>query len=149
MNKNLGCTIVTLNINNKIFFCNNEDYKRPIDGTFISFTPPQEIPKKWNLPNLDGLDEIYGFSLVGSKFDNRLYPQGGINSEGLCYDMNALPPISLKERKGETWSDATNFYDLLWRNKTVEDVIDWFKTKRFPYPEYSIQIINFCIFYLV
>ena len=95
--RDLGCTIVTLAINDKIFFCNNEDYKRPKDGTFISFTPPQEIPEKWNLPDSDGINEIYGFSLVGSKFDNGLYPQGGINSEGLSYDMNALPPIKLKE----------------------------------------------------
>lgn len=138
--RNLGCTIATLTINNKILFCNNEDFKRPEDGTFILFVPLQEIPKKWNSPELQGTNMIYGFSLVGSKFDDGLYPQRGINSEGLCYDINALPPTPLKNNEGKTWLDATNFFDLLWTNKTVEDVINWFKTYKFPYDTFNFQI---------
>lgn len=138
--RNLGCTIATLTINDKIFFCNNEDYKRPEDGTFILFVPQQEIPKNWNLPKSNGTNKIYGFSLVGSKFDDGLYPQGGINSEGLCYDINALPATSLKKNEGKTWLSATNFFDLLWTNKSVDDVINWFKTHKFPYDNFSFQI---------
>jgi hypothetical protein len=136
---NLGCTIVTVTIDDKIFFLNNEDYERPEDGTFILFVPPQEIPAKWNSPDKTGMIKIFGFSLVGSKFGN-LAPQGGINSEGLCYDINALPPNPLKKQEGEPWDCTFNFYDILWTNRTVEDVINWFKTHKFPSDRFSYQI---------
>ena len=136
----LGCTIVTVTINDKIFFCNNEDFNRPKDGTFLLFVPPQEVPNKLNLPDEKGASEIYGFSLVGSKFDDGLYPQGGINSEGLSYDINALPLVTLSKNKGKPWKCAMNFYDLLWTNRTVEDIINWFETYKFPYPDSAVQL---------
>lgn len=137
---NSGCTIVTITINDKIFFCNNEDYQRPKDGTFILFVPPQEIPAKWNSPDKNDYINIFGFSLVGSKFDGKLAPQGGINSEGLCYDINGLPPVSLKRQEGEPWHSTFNFFDILWTNRTVTDVINWFKTRKFPSDHFSYQI---------
>ncbi len=140
MDRNLGCTIATLTINNKIFFCNNEDYKRPEDGTFILFVPPQEIPAKWNSPDRSGTVNIYGFSLVGSIFDENLCTQGGINSEGLSYDINGLPPVPLKNNEGKSWDCTFNFYDILWTCKTVNDVINWFKTRKFPFDRFSYQI---------
>lgn len=140
MDRNLGCTIATLTINNKIFFCNNEDYERPEDGTFILFVPPQEIPAKWNSPDRSGIVNIYGFSLVGSIFDEKLCTQGGINSEGLSYDINGLPPVPLKNNEGESWDCTFNFYDILWTCKTVKDVINWFKTRKFPFDRFSYQI---------
>lgn len=137
--KNLGCTIVTVTLNDKIFFLNNEDYERPEDGTFILFVPPQEIPAKWNSPDKSGTIEMYGFALVGSRFD-MLAPQGGINSEGLSYDINALPPTPLKNQSGIPWDSAYNFYDILWNNRTVKDVINWFKKRKFPFDRFSYQI---------
>jgi hypothetical protein len=138
--RNKGCTIVTVTINDKIFFCNNEDFKRPKDGTFILFVPPQEVPNKVILPDEKGTSEIYGFSLVGSKFDDGLSPQGGINSEGLCYDINAIPSVTLSKNKGKPWKCTMNFFDLLWTNKTVKDVINWFETYKFPHPDSAVQI---------
>jgi hypothetical protein len=96
---NLGCMIVTITLNDKIFFLNNEDYERPEDGTFILFVPPQKIPANWNSPKESGTIDMFGFALVGSKFDH-LAPQSGINSEGLSYDINALPPTPLKNNEG-------------------------------------------------
>jgi hypothetical protein len=138
---NLGCSIVTVTINNKIYFCNNEDERRPKDGTFILFVPPQEVPNKAILPDVEGTSEIYGFSLVGSKYDDGLYPQGGINSEGLCYDINGLPSVTLnKKKKGNQWKCTMNFFDLLWTNKTIKDIINWFETYEFPFPDSDVQI---------
>ena len=138
-NNNLGCTIVTVTIADKIFFLNNEDYKRPEDGTFILFVPPQEIPSYWNTPDTSVATQIYGFALVGSRFEF-LAPQGGINSEGLSYDINGLPPTPLKNREGIPWDSAFNFSDILWTNRTVEDVINWFKTRKSPCDRFSFQI---------
>ena len=138
--KNLDCSIATLTINDKIFFCNNEDFMRAKDQTFILFVPSQVIPKKWNEPEEEGNDKIFGFTLVGSRFDDKLFPQGGINSEGLSYDINALPPTVLKKREGKAWSTAFNFCDILWTNRTVDEVITWFKTHKFPFEKISYQI---------
>lgn len=137
---NSGCTIVTVTINDKIFYCNNEDYKRPKDKTFILFVPPQEIPANWNSPEKNGSINIFGFSLVGSIFEGNLAPQGGINSEGLSYDINGLPPVPLKRHEGESWDSTFNFYDILWTCRTIDDVINWFKTRKFPNDRFSYQI---------
>lgn len=137
---NKGCTIVTVTINDKTFFCNNEDYKRPKDHTFILFVPSQEIPANWNSPDRSGSTNIFGFSLVGSIFDGNLAPQGGINSEGLSYDINGLPPVNLKRNEGESWDSTFNFYDILWTCRTIDDVVNWFTTRKFPFNRFSYQI---------
>ncbi|MFX0085508.1 MAG: hypothetical protein ACFFAU_07530 [Candidatus Hodarchaeota archaeon] len=71
-----ACTIFTISNGDKVLFGNNEDWYNP--NTYIWF----------DLPEKDKFGRVY----LG--FDD-LFPQGGTNENGLCFDANALPKMTL------------------------------------------------------
>ena len=72
-----GCTIFTISNDESTFFGNNEDWINP--NTYMMIRPALSANE-------------YGGIFFG--FDNFVF-QGGINSEGLSYDGNALSPRAL------------------------------------------------------
>ncbi|MHA1966163.1 MAG: hypothetical protein ACW964_00050 [Candidatus Hodarchaeales archaeon] len=72
----IACTIVSISKGDKVFFGNNEDWTNP--NTYIWF----ELPKEGK----------FGGVYVG--FDD-YFSQGGMNENGLCFDANALPKMTL------------------------------------------------------
>ena len=128
------CTIFTVALGNKVFFGNNEDNQRLPEETFVAFVPKQEIPQSWSTPGANGSIMIHGFMLVGVREGNRLFPQGGINDQGLCYDINGLPSVSFRGQKGIPWKTWFNSFDILWHCSTARDVEKWFLTHECTFP---------------
>ena len=128
------CTIFTIALGDKVFFGNNEDNQRLPDETFIAFVPKQEIPLSWSTPGVDGSTSIHGFMLVGVREGNSLLPQGGINDQGLCYDINGLPSFPFNGQEGVPWRDWFNAFDILWHCSTVREVEEWFLTHECTFP---------------
>ena len=128
------CTIFTIALGNKVLFGNNEDNQRLPDETFVAFVPKQEIPRSWSTPGVEGSTMIHGFMLVGVREGNRLFPQGGINDQGLCYDINGLPSVSFNGQNGNPWRLWFNSFDILWHCSTVRDVENWFLTHETTFP---------------
>ncbi len=107
-----SCTIFTVSRGEKVLFGNNEDYTNP--KTFY-----------WVVPAGDG---NYGGVYFG--FDD-LWPQGGINEKGLCYDWNALPVAALNRHSELPAFVAQRIGLGCWAlNKcaTVEEVIELVKS---------------------
>ncbi|OLS26457.1 MAG: hypothetical protein HeimC3_10070 [Candidatus Heimdallarchaeota archaeon LC_3] len=94
--------------------------------------PTQEIPKNWSLPDKKGKMEIFGFALFGVIINDLLYPQGGINEKGLCFDINGLPTVKFNGQKGSKWHSWFNWFDVLWNNRTVADIEKWFQIREIP-----------------
>lgn len=99
-----SCTIFTASYGDTVLFGNNEDYINP--NTYYWVTPPK------------GGD--YGIIFLG--FDN-FWPQGGINEEGLAFDVNALPKAALNPHP-ERPMIKKPFYEFLKKCSTVKEVID-------------------------
>jgi hypothetical protein len=123
-----SCTIFTFSIGNNRFYGNNEDHEVLPENTFIALVPSQKIPKNWSHPGTKGMMEIYGFVLFGVIYDDLLISQGGMNEHGLCFDINGLPPVPFSGTQGLKWQPWFNRFDILWKNKTVSDVKQWFQT---------------------
>jgi penicillin V acylase-like amidase (Ntn superfamily) len=71
-----ACTIFTISYGDTVLFGNNEDWSNP--NTYIWFELPEEGK--------------FGGVYLG--FDDFL-SQGGMNEYGLCFDVNALPQMTL------------------------------------------------------
>ncbi|MGY5853442.1 MAG: carcinine hydrolase/isopenicillin-N N-acyltransferase family protein [Candidatus Thorarchaeota archaeon] len=125
------CTIFTISMGKKVLFGNNEDNQRSPDETFIAFVPRQEIPNSWSTPGIEGSSVIHGFLLVGVIEGKKLFPQGGVNDRGLCYDINGLPPVRFNGQSGISWREWFNSFDILWHCSTVKDVENWYLTHQF------------------
>lgn len=122
------CTIFTVSRQDSVYFANNEDNQLNEDETFIAFIPSQEIPSNWIYPDKNGFFTNYGFMLVGVRKNNKLLPQGGMNSCGLSYDINGLPSVPFKGNKGKPWKFGFNYFDLLMTAKNIEEVVQHFQT---------------------
>jgi hypothetical protein len=72
--------------------------------------------------------KIYGFVLFGVIVDDLLIAQGGMNEHGLCFDINGLPPLHFNGTTGLKWEPWFNRFDILWNNKNLSDVKQWFQT---------------------
>jgi predicted choloylglycine hydrolase len=99
-----SCTIFTASYGDTVLFGNNEDYINP--NTYYWVAPPK--------------GEDYGIIFLG--FDN-FWPQGGINEEGLAFDVNALPKAALNPHP-ERPMIKKPFYEFLKKCSTVKEVID-------------------------
>ncbi|MHA2244679.1 MAG: hypothetical protein ACXADY_06885 [Candidatus Hodarchaeales archaeon] len=93
-----ACTIFTVSRGDKVLFGNNEDWTNP--NSYLWF----ELPKVGK----------YGGVYLG--FDD-FTPQGGMNERGLCYDVNALPKMTLKSHPELLHSQG-------WIVKHIIDVCD-------------------------
>jgi hypothetical protein len=111
---------------NKVLFGNNEDNQKNPNETFIAFIPRQEVPRHWSTPGVDGTSMINGYMLLGVRSGNRLFPQGGVNDKGLCYDINYLPPVPFKKRDGVSWRMWFNAFDILWNCNSIDEVEQWY-----------------------
>ncbi|MFX0153719.1 MAG: hypothetical protein ACFE9Q_04250 [Candidatus Hodarchaeota archaeon] len=135
-----SCTIFTAAIGDKVFFGNNEDFL--LDGTYMWFFPSQEI----EIPN--GTLLTHGSIFFG--FDNNYnHPadgrvMGGMNDQGLCFDINGLSDIiklNLYPEREEiySWALGNEGLQVLWECSTVNDTIEWFESHH-PYSYIAWQI---------
>lgn len=118
-----SCTIFTVNINDTVYFGNNEDYLLP--NTYMRLYPPQDIL------TLSGRIDTYGvvsfgFNHNGDPADG--YPQGGMNDQGLCLDGNGLPSVPMNSYPGRERLFITALMQILLECANVSEVINWFQT---------------------
>ena len=99
-----ACTIFTVSSGDKVLFGNNEDWSNP--NTYIWF----ELPKEGK----------FGGVFVG--FDDFL-SQGGMNEYGLCFDVNALPQMTLTYHPDLLFSRGWIVKYLIDNCKNVSQVI--------------------------
>ncbi len=103
--KTHSCTIFTASFGDTVLFGNNEDYTNP--DTYYWVNPPSE-------GNYGGL--FFGF-------DN-LFPQGGVNEKGLCYDGNALPPTPMNPHPELPAPPGQFIFLVMQKCSTVEEAIN-------------------------
>ena len=100
-----GCTIFTVSQGDKVLFGSNADWNDP-------------ETRYWVTPGFgDGYDAL----LVG--FDN-LWPQGGINEKGLCFNGNLLPSAPLNPHHELPVSPTYVPLLMLQSCATVEEAIE-------------------------
>ena len=125
-----SCTIFTIKTENTVYFGNNEDYI--YDNTFISFIP--------------GNGSTYGHVNLGFHNNNGFIgdnsAQGGLNTEGLAFDANALPPLPLNSHKNEKIPIPSGepLENILMYCKNVPEVVNWFLEHDFNIPEIPAQV---------
>ena len=116
-----SCTIFTIRSDTEAYFGSNEDYL--YDNTFITFKP--------------GNETTYGVAFLGFHNNNNFignnYPQGGYNTKGLAFDVNALPPVPLNNHSTDRVSNPEGYVleNILKYCKDVPEVIQWFQTHDF------------------
>lgn len=129
-NQTAGCTIFSISIGDTVFFGNNEDGTLPFDKMFISFVPPQKVPKNFITPDQRGYIDIYGQVFVGFIYNDVHYVEGGMNDQGLCFDVTHIP-MELVEGSAdaEPWNHPLgSSWNVLWVCSTVEEVTEWYET---------------------
>lgn len=115
INNSLGCSIFTITLGDKILFGNNEDFY--LTGTFIKFVPQT--------------GDRYGYVTLGyddndHEYDG--YAMGGMNDQGLCFDSNGLPEVSLDPKPGQPMAAFHLMEEVLYSYSTVPEVIEWANT---------------------
>lgn len=129
-NQKMGCTIFSISIGDTVFFGSNEDGTLPYEQMFISFVPPQKVPKNFISPDQGGYIDIYGHVVVGFIYNDIHYVEGGMNDQGLCFDVTHVPMESVESpADGKPWNHPLgSSWNLLWVCSTVDDVIEWYQT---------------------
>jgi hypothetical protein len=114
------CTIFTAAIGDTVLFGNSEDYL--LENTFIWFVPAQAYARGYCAV---GFDENY------DPADG--WPQGGMNDQGLCFDANGLPPVTLAAQPSRTpYPSGFDWFNYFLRSSsTVEDIIQFRQTHGF------------------
>lgn len=118
-----SCTIFTANINNTVYFGNNEDYL--LEGTYMWLCPSQESTTP------SGNIIAYGIVGFGFNYNNDPhdgYAQGGMNDQGLCADGNGLPSLSLNPHPERESPYTYVIEQTLFECASVSEVIDWYLT---------------------
>jgi len=111
----LGCSIFTITLGDKVLFGNNEDFY--LTGTYIKFVPR--------------IDDDFGYVTLGydendHEYDG--YAMGGMNDQGLCFDSNGLPEVSLDPKPGQPVAAFHLLEEMLYSYSTVSEVIEWANT---------------------
>jgi len=109
-----GCTIFTVTDGEVVLFGNNEDNFQSRHGRIWSFPA---------VNNKNGL-VLFGFRL----HDDFDIPVGGVNDQGLCVDMNAIPRPSLSVHSEKEYFTGS-FKKILEECSTVAEVKEWVKTR--------------------
>lgn len=106
-----GCTIFAASYGDRVLFGNNEDsLNRAI---YLWFDPGKKTK-----------EADHGVVCVG--FDD-LFPQGGLNEKGLCYDINALPQVPLKphpKHPKQGLEPLSGIMTIMRGSSTVKEVIN-------------------------
>lgn len=129
-NQNMGCTIFSISIGDTVFFGSNEDGTLPFEQMFISFVPPQKVPTDFISPGQGGSINIYGQVFVGFIYNDIHYVEGGMNDQGLCFDVTHVPMESVESpADGKPWNHPLgSSWNVLWVCSTVDDVVEWYQT---------------------
>ena len=109
------CTIftVTSENNDKVYFCNNEDY----------------YPNHMRMYFFPAFEGKYGKVLYGFTYHHGFNPLGGMNDQGLSADENWVPSTPVKRDPDKTDYIQNNvFTRILEECATVADVIEWIKS---------------------
>ncbi|MBN1532946.1 MAG: hypothetical protein JXA20_09810 [Spirochaetes bacterium] len=113
-----SCSIVTMSDGHHAFFSNNEDNSDTRGGR-IWFKPAAE--------------RRHGYALFGYRVMNiGDIPIGGINDQGLVFDMNAVPEAPLRQGSGNQLIQGSFFNEILETAATVGDVEAWVRGKDLP-----------------
>ncbi|MFX0094541.1 MAG: hypothetical protein ACFFBD_22590 [Candidatus Hodarchaeota archaeon] len=105
-----SCTIFSISRDGKTFFCNNED-----EGL--------RHGRIWFLP---GTGEQYGLVLFGyGIYRNLIVPVGGMNDQGLCFDMTAVLKTQILLDSNKPDYAGSYFLDMLRVCATVEQAKLW------------------------
>lgn len=118
-----SCTIFTVTQGDVVLFGNNEDGGGM--GTYIWLCPAQEIATP------QGDISIYGAMALGYNYNDAGsdgYAQGGLNSQGLCADGNAVPRVSLNPHPERESPFTYLIEQVLWTCSTVNETIEWFES---------------------
>ena len=104
-----ACTIFVFVDNDSVLFCNNEDSSNPI--TRIWFQPAGE--------------DFMGCGYVG--LDNG-WPQGGLNSAGLCFDWVAGFHEKWEKSNQQKYARMYPCQRMLETCKTIKEAIQYYNT---------------------
>ncbi len=118
-----SCTIFTVENGDSVFFGNNEDESGSRKNTEIWFDLARD-------------ENTYGCAYLGfannAPGDNDIdgIAIGGINTQGLCFDANGVPPpVNVKQNTdGVRRSGIHNWEFILEECASVEEVIQWHQT---------------------
>lgn len=121
--KSVNNTIFTVSNEHEVFFGNSEDGNRN-----------QKYLKIWFSPAMN--EETYGcafFSLLGDDSNEEVVgiAIGGINSEGLCFDANEIPPPSFVHYSPSLGLVASynSFWEMILSEcSSVLEVREWYRT---------------------
>lgn len=115
-----SCTIFTVSQDGTTFFCNNED-----EGL--------RHGRVWFLP---GGEDRYGLVLFGyAIYRNLVVPVGGMNDQGLCFDMTMVEETSALLDLGKPDYQGSYFLDMLGECATAEEARTWVRS-------YDLLILN-------
>jgi choloylglycine hydrolase len=112
----------------QVFFGSNKDHREKyLNITAIWFKPGDEERfgagyTGWYMPD---------YEWEGCTWEE--LPMGGINSAGLCFDMNGVPlsDVNVNESK-PSWPDSCYTVYALEHFQTVDEVIDLYSAYKFP-----------------
>ncbi|MFW9998072.1 MAG: hypothetical protein ACFFD4_38875 [Candidatus Odinarchaeota archaeon] len=109
-----ACTIFTITDGEVVFFGNNEDNFQSRHGRI------------WFYPAADGK---FGRILFGFRIHDAFdVPVGGVNDQGLCVDMNAIPVPPLAVHSDKEYY-VGSFMKILDECSTVAEVKEWVKSR--------------------
>lgn len=101
-----ACTIFTVTQDDKAYFANNEDYYNP--NTIMTIRPAS----------------FNSFGAIFFGFDDYI-TQGGINSQGLCFDLNAVPTINLTNQEGRIMTHKWVITSIMESCSNVSEAIEF------------------------
>jgi hypothetical protein len=117
----LSCTNFAVSIGDRVLFGNSED------GGLTH--PLGRNPESSHLFYYSASENDYACMFVGWLWEgDRVSAQGGMNDQGLCYDLTGIPDVPMNSHPERPYSWQTNWvlFDVLRRNATVAEVIDYF-----------------------
>ena len=117
----LSCTNFAASINETIFFGNSEDggLSHPLGED------PLSSKMLYYPADING----YGCAFVGWLAGISRSLQGGMNDQGLCYDLTSIPDAPLNSHLNQTYSVDGSWilYDVLRLNANVSEAIEFLK----------------------
>ncbi len=122
---NLNCTNFAASFGDTMIFGNSEDggighplSKDPESTCVFYFQTEVDWPP---------IDDGYACVFVGWMEDGRISAQGGMNDQGLCYDLTSVPDAPMTSHPEHTYSVDGNWIqlDVLRENANVSEVISF------------------------
>ncbi len=127
-----NCTNFMVEYKGTVFFGNSEDA-----GTLHPLWKNPQHSQLFFYPEKEG---SFGSVFVGWYWQEEYVSiQGGMNDQGLCFDLTGIPPIQMRSypERSIQWGDIWVFKDVLQKNSNVSQVIEYFQDLSFaPRREY-------------